>query len=316
MSNMPLGLDRAQYAPALQHGFLKLIDQPASDLRGGLLPSGLAPSDLNPLDPDALVHAPYVLVSAGQYLGKGNTPAWLKHRPAGFSTVIGDSGGFQFITNRFGGEISCRQSLEWLETYADIGISLDIPTRAVGPYVKGGTTGQFPTFHDALTTSASNNVFFAANRGGQTRYLTTLQGTNRKEIKVWYDTMKDEPFEGWAFGGSTRELANFIEIIGWLLRDGKLNGRQGHLHVLGTSTAKVAVLLTQVQRTLRTRPGLSELRITFDTASPSHMTAYNKVAGPLRASTEEGNDLRSFQLPAWPSSPAQEREFRRARSIF
>ncbi|PIB96278.1 hypothetical protein [Caulobacter sp. X] len=282
MTNQPLGLDRAQYAPALQHAFLDIVGKPASRA----MPHGLAPSDLNPLDPSALVHAPYVLVSGGQYLGRSNTPSWLKDRPDGYSTVIGDSGGFQFITKPFSYEASCRESLEWLEAHADIGITLDIPTRAIGPYAKGRATGQFPTFADALATSLDNNRFFAANRGGAVPYLTTLQGRDRKEIRAWYDAVKNEPFEGWAFGGATRQLARLVEVIGWLLRDGKLNDRQRHIHVLGTSTAKAAVLLTAVQNALRARPGLSELRITFDTATPSHLMSYNKVAGPLRASPQ------------------------------
>lgn len=277
------------------------------------MPNGLKPSDLNPLDPNALVHAPYVLVSGGQYLGKTNMPAWLKTRPAGFSTVIGDSGGFQFITKPFDPVKSPQQSLDWLETYADIGITLDIPTRAIGPYVKGKTTGQFPTFNDALSTSIDNNVYFANNRGGKVDYLTTLQGRDRKEIKVWYEKVKREPFEGWAFGGATRELLNFIEVLCWLIRDGKLNDQQKHIHVLGTSTAKVAVLLTAAQRTLRERPGLSELRITFDTATPSHLMSYNKVAGTLQASPRgfsvsspiapcNGVHIGSTTLFPWPES--------------
>ena len=275
MTNQPLGLDRAQYAPALQHAMLDTVGKPAARPR----PHGLTTQALNPLDPNALVHAPYVIISGGQYLGKSNAPAWLKSRPQGFSTVIGDSGGFQFITKPFNPVKSPEQSLDWLETYADIGITLDIPTRAIG------VNPQFPTFNDALSTSLDNNLFFASNRGGLVRYLTTLQGRDRKEIKVWYETVKNEPFEGWAFGGGTRSLSNFIEVLCWLLRDGKLND-QNHIHVLGTSTAKVAVLLTAAQRALRERPGLSQLRITFDTASPSHLMSYNKVAGTLQGSPQ------------------------------
>jgi hypothetical protein len=187
MINQPLGLDRAQYAPAIQHALLDIIGKPAARP----MPSGLSPSDLNPLDPNALVYAPYVLVSGGQYLGKTNTPAWLQTRPADFSTVIGDSGGFQFITKPFSYEASCRESLAWMETYADIGITLDIPTRAIG-----GITGQFPNFTAAMTDTIDNLEFFVAHRGGKTRYLNALQGRDPKEIKAWYEAVKDYPFEG------------------------------------------------------------------------------------------------------------------------
>jgi len=281
MTNRPLGLDRAQYAPALQDAFLKAIDKPVTAFRGGFLPSGITPSALNVLDPSALVHAPYVLVSAGQYLGSGSTPAWLSKRSSDWSTVIGDSGGFQFInTLEFEGEKSCRQSLDWLETNSDLAMTLDIPTRAA---TKNPSKWSFDRCLDVTTT---NNAFFLRHRTGSTRLLNVFQGRDSREVLTWYDHVSPLPFDGFAFGGATRDFGQFMKIICWLLRDGLLTKERQHLHVLGTSTPTVAVLLTAVQRELRVRLGLPDFRITFDTSSPSMLMANLKGVDGLTATPE------------------------------
>lgn len=281
MTNRPLGLDRAQYAPALQDAFLKAVDKPTIAFRGGHLPPGVTPSALNVLDPKALVHAPYVLVSAGQYLGSGSTPGWLSKRPSGWSTVIGDSGGFQFIdTLAFKGEASCRESLEWLEANSDLAMTLDIPTRAA---TKNPATW---SFERCLDVTLTNNTFFLRHRQGRTKFLNVFQGRDNREVKTWYDRVSPLPFEGFAFGGGTRDFGQFMKIICWLLRDGLLTKERQHLHVLGTSTPTVAVLLSAVQRELRTRLALPDFRITFDTSSPSMLMANLKGVDGLTATPE------------------------------
>jgi len=267
MTNQPLGIERAQYALALQDGYIKLAAKPDAAVRDGKLPNGLRLADLNVLEPTTpLVHAPYVLVSFGQYRDAAiKAPGIIGARQPHQSIVIGDSGGYQFIREPFLGDVSRWQSLRWLEENAQLAMTLDIPTRAIGVNV------DFPTFEACLDTTLHNLDFIERNRAGRTRYLNVLQGRDRREINRWYDAVKHRPFNGWAFGGGTRAIGELVRLVALMLAEGLLGPDRAHIHVLGTSTASASVLLTAVQSGVRQRLGLPDFRITFDTSTPSQM---------------------------------------------
>ncbi len=279
MTKQPLGIERAQYAVALQDGYIKLAAKPDAAVRDGKLPNGLRLADLNVLEPaNPLVHAPYVLVSFGQYRNSYvKAPGIIGARQPHQSVVIGDSGGYQYISDPFLGDVSRWQSLRWLEENSQVAMTLDIPTRAIG------LNPQFPTFGACLDTTLENLDFIEQNRAGRTRYLNVLQGRDRREITRWYDAVKHRPFNGWAFGGGTRAISELVRLVAGMLAEGLLGADRAHIHVLGTSTATMAVLLTALQTGVRNQLGLPTFRITFDTSSPSQMMMRGKGYGGLVA---------------------------------
>lgn len=269
MNRLILNSARAQYAPALQLDFIKS----AAGTPSRSLPAGLTSAELDILQPTSPVFTPFALVSYGHFIDRAGTPApgiiATRDRPA--TTIIGDSGGFQFIgrPDLYQGRSTVLKALGWLEANADLAMTVDIPTRAIG-------TGAWPTFESCLTDTLANLAVLAAERTpGQVRFLSVIQGRDWRECRAWYDAVKAYPFEGWAFGGGSRDLANMLRLLSLMKREGNLGGRFNHLHVLGTSSLPRAVHLTEIKRVLH-RAGL-DVEITFDTASASHYVKYGQV---------------------------------------
>ncbi|GGD86892.1 hypothetical protein GCM10011515_02970 [Tsuneonella deserti] len=267
---------RAIYLVAGQEGLHALPRKPASAIRGGELPAGLAsPADLDFLDPaNPFFVTDRALFSFGQFLGRKTPPGIFDKRPG--ITILGDSGGFQLIDKPalWNGEATCAEALAWLEKHADEAMTLDIPTGAIG------CNPLFPDFASCLTTTMTNNAYFHANAAGQTRFLTVVQGRNRKEVLAWYDAVKTQPFDGgWALGGGTRsDYVLLTELLHAMIQDGLL-GCRNRLHVLGTSTLTQSVMLSALQRSVRALPGQAEFQITFDTANPSLKMVFGQLVG-------------------------------------
>lgn len=268
MENLILNPDRAQYAPALQLAF---INGPGP--RSRPLPAGLTSAQLDILRPDSPVFTPFALVSYGQFINSMGAPApgIIATRDRSATTIIGDSGGFQFISkpDLYEGRRTVLKALGWLEANSDLAMTVDIPTRAVG-------TKTWPTFQSCLNDTLANLAVMSAERTpGKIRFLNVLQGRDWKECRAWYDAVKAYPFEGWAFGGGTRELPTMLRLLALMKKEGNLGGRFGHIHVLGTSSLSRAVQLTQIKRVLQ-GAGL-EIEVTFDTATPSHHVKYGQI---------------------------------------
>ena len=269
MTDLILNPARAQYAPALQENFIRGM----AAFPAGTLPAGLTSADLNILRRASPVFTPYALVSYGMFIEREGAaaPGIIATRDKPATTIIGDSGGFQFISKPelYQGRSTVLKALGWLQANADISMTVDIPTRAIG-------RSRWPTFQACLDDTLVNLATIAAERkAGQTKFLNVLQGTNWPECRAWYDAVKGFPFEGWAFGGASRDLPNMLRLISMMRRDGHLGGQYGHLHVLGTSSLRRAVELTAIKRAIQ-KAGY-DVQITFDTATPSHYVKYGKV---------------------------------------
>lgn len=268
MTNLIQNPDSAQYAPALQETFIRGM----ASLPAKTLPAGLTSADLHILRPTSPVFTPFALVSYGMFIEREGAaaPGIVATRDKSATTIIGDSGGFQFISkpDLYQGRPTVLKALGWLEENSDVSMTVDIPTRAIGQ-------PRWPRFQNCLTDTLENLATISSERKpGKTKFLNVLQGTNWLECKAWYDAVKAFPFEGWAFGGASRDLANMLRLISMMRRDGVLGGRYSHLHVLGTSSLRRSVELTAIKRALH-KAGL-EVEITFDTATPSHYVKYGK----------------------------------------
>ena len=270
---------RAQYAVALQDPFIK-------GAAGGVLPrplpADIITDDLNFLDPlNPHFASPFALVSWGQYL-RGQpqgAPGIIGARDRTKTTILGDSGGYQFIGDPtlYEGASTARRSAAWLESNTDLAMTLDIPTRAIDP------AGRWTSYHDCLADTLTNLGAIADRRGStSTRFLNVLQGRNSAECRHWYNAVKDYQFDGWAFGDQSRQLPIMLELVARMVDEDRLGS---HLHVLGSSSMTRAVELTALKRALAAK-GIA-VEITFDTATPSIMAANNQLVSWLKASTKE-----------------------------
>jgi hypothetical protein len=217
------------------------------------------------------------LHSSGHYIGRiaPLSVGTFSKRPG--NTILFDSGGLQFGRNptKWRGDGSRAWALGFLEAHADEAITLDVPTRVITP-------GQppFDSFGAALAATLDNNRYFARHRSANVRLLSVLQGETSADAQAWYDAVKAQPFEGWAFGGSRR--TDYIHIAGMMVRlisDGLLTPERNRLHFLGVSSLTHAVMLSALQMALREHLGDDDLLITFDTSTPAHLMTNGLVFG-------------------------------------
>ena len=206
------------------------------------------------------------------------------NRDRKFSTIVGDSGGYQigkgvikFDWQDFEGNKANEvrsDILNWLELTADWSMTLDIPTWASGP-LNSSRTG-LKSFEDCLKGTLYNNNYFQKNRLGQTKFLNVLQGDDWNTACIWYDAVKNFEFEGWAMGGLNMcDLEVLLRRL-IIMRDEKKLDKKDWIHVLGTSQLDWACFLTQIQRQLRKHVN-PNVTISFDSASAFLSTANGLV---------------------------------------
>ena len=215
--------------------------------------------------------------------------------------ILGDSGGFQIAKGLWEGDWKANSGcpkaqkkrqliLNWLDTVADYGMILDIPTWVIHDKKASEACG-ISTLSEAVAATKFNNEYFMANRRGKAnggaRFLNVLQGDNHSSAEAWYQEMKDfcDPakypdthFDGWAMGGQNMcDVHLVLKRLVALRYDGLLQeGLHDWMHFLGTSKLEWAVLLTDIQRAVR-RYVNPNFTISFDCASPFLATANGQV---------------------------------------
>ena len=206
------------------------------------------------------------------------------NRDRKFSTIVGDSGGYQlgkgiikFDWKDFEGNKANEvrsNILNWLELTADWSMTLDVPSWAADD-LNSPKTG-LTSFKDCLDGTVYNNKFFQKNRLGQTKFLNVLQGDDWESACTWYDAVKDFEFEGWAMGGINMcDMEVMLKRLIIMRDEKKLDGKDW-MHVLGTSQLDWACFLTQIQR--QVRKNINEnFTISFDSASAFLSTANGLV---------------------------------------
>lgn len=209
--------------------------------------------------------------------------------------LVGDSGGFQIGKGIWEGDWknpNCpaaakkrAQVLEWMDTYMDRGMVLDVPAWVTRNPVNAAATG-IRTYMDAVKGTEINNEYFMKHRTGACKFLNVLQGGNHPEADDWYSRMKkycdpkqyDQPFNGWAMGGqNTSDIHLILRRLVALRFDGLLEpGLHDWMHFLGTSKLEWAVLFTDIQRAVRKYHN-ENFTISFDCASPFLATANGQI---------------------------------------
>lgn len=256
---------------------------------------------LNFLDQQALYYYSHCLYSAGHAdLDISNPSAndlVIRNRDRANTFVLGDSGGFQIFTGQWPADWkdpACARAaakrqevLQWLESYSDYAMILDVPSRiALNPDM-GPITGIY-TYDDAVQGTHINNEYFIKHRTpGKCRFLNVLQGGNHAESEHWYQEMKrycdprlypDRHFEGWAAGGmNVQDIEQILKRLVTMIHDGMLEqGLHDWIHYLGTSWLEYAVMFTAIQRAIRKNHN-PNFTISYDCASPFYGAAKGQM---------------------------------------
>lgn len=242
---------------------------------------------LDPQNPFFLINR--FLLSPGGFLHQTTPPLGMFAKRPGI-TIIGDSGGYQFINkpSLWSGDATREWVLRFQERHCDEAITLDIPSAAVKP------TSPWPSFADALRTSVKSLDYFEKHRSRESalRHLNALQGNTQAEADQWFNAVMSFNGGGWAFGGDMRkDFAYLVRRLRELADLGLLGPRQNRVHVLGKGDLVTAVALSAIQRGMRTWLNDPAFLITFDTSNPARIMA-NALAYGFP-------DLKRMQLPAW-----------------
>ena len=216
----------------------------------------------------------------------------IREREAG-TFMLGDSGGFQILKAQWPADwkdpncpramIKRKAVLNWMDTYMDYGMCLDIPSQSLSTFhIKDPKTGKsahgISTIEEAISATHINNEYFIKHRNGNCKFLNVLQGRNHTQSDDWYEEMKkycdptiypDNHFNGWAFGGQNKiDVHLMLRRLVNIIHDGLLvEGKHDLIHCLGVSILEYAVLFTDIQKAIRKYHN-PNLRITFDCASP------------------------------------------------
>jgi len=202
--------------------------------------------------------------------------------------ILGDSGGFQIITGvlkldwtKFKTDDTMRHKiLDYLEHTADYSMTLDVPSLAASePF---SSRNGIKSFEQCLEYSKFNNDWFVKNRKGNTKFLNSMQGRTVAEARQWFDEVKDYPFEGWGFGGSTsKNLVVNLKLLIWLRDGGYLEeGKYDHMHYLGVSRNEYSSYYTAIKRMVQKTINPS-MEITYDAASAFIMATKGQMYGNI-----------------------------------
>ena len=294
--------DYAIFLPAISSFYGSYIGRQRSSnyVDPARMPSGIQDMEmLNWLDPQkGLFPYRWSLYSAGHAnldLNKVDPKEDMIRNRDPNTIMLADSGGFQIAKGVWPGrwadftdkkaEAQREKVLKWQMGIATYGMTMDIPTWTYLDKEASKLCG-IHSYDDAVNATKYNNEYWMANRYGDTKILNVLQGSNHAEADHWYDLMKDycDPakyknhFNGWAMGGQNMcDVHLVLRRLVHLIHDGLLEqGVHDWMHFLGTSKLEWAVLLTDIQRSIR-RYANRNFTISFDCASPFLATANGQL---------------------------------------
>ncbi|MCF1469058.1 hypothetical protein FS764_19330 [Agrobacterium vitis] len=274
-TDLSVGMENhALFLPAINETFARFPMQ-NSEHAVRSMPAGLTPGDLNYLDPESpLFHYHAGLHSAAFGVYEANETI-LSKRDRKRTIIVGDSGGFTEINNGLKEPLQTfrPKSLAWLEKICDVGIILDVPTRALD--IKGG---KYRTLTDCLDVTLDSIHYAIEKRSNSSmRLLSVMQGRDRKEARVWQEAVApyQSNFEGIALAGAMKlDFALWAELL-INMRDKKQLDSLRWIHVLGTAQPGVGVMLTGLQRTLRKHLH-PDITISYDSSLAFRIVQVNK----------------------------------------
>ena len=200
--------------------------------------------------------------------------------------LLGDSGGYQIGKGVWQADWknpTCpaamskrKEVLAWMDRHMDYGVVLDIPAW-VRKTERGRLASGVSTFDEAIAATSINNEYFMRNRSGNCKFLNVMQGGTHKESEDWYQKMKkfcdpkqyENPFNGWACGSQIACDPHLtLKRLVMARFDGLLEpGIHDWVHILGQSDFEWALLLSDLQRSIRKYHN-PNITISYDSAGP------------------------------------------------
>lgn len=310
----------AVYLPAIQKNYAKAVYKIGDKNR--VMPTGITAKDLNFLNPKSkLWHYGYGLYSAGQFR-IGEEQADIVTNKADGITILGDSGGYQIGKGTLQGFTQLKGLkkvddiydawtkafevkewiVNWLETNSSYAMTLDMPLWARDAINRNTPFHKFSA-EQLLGLTVENLKFIQKNKRGNTKWLNVIQGTTDDDLKLWWNAVSKYRFGGWALAGSSNwksggGVAVIVKQVLTMRDDGAFENGQDWLHVLGVSQAKWAVILTAIQRGIRSKCN-SDFRVSYDSASPSRLAGVQqKVAVyPTYTNMADSWSIRAVDCP-------------------
>jgi hypothetical protein len=158
--------------------------------------------------------------------------------------------------------------INWLERYADVAMTLDIPLWAMLDDCDK-TPFHRCSEQKILEMTLGNLELIDCLKKGRTKWLNVIHGTDFKSAERWWNAVKGHRYSGWSLAGATGRIGGFttcLKTVLMMYHDGAFEPGQDWLHVLGVSQPKWTIFLSAIQRELRkTNP---KLQVTYDSASP------------------------------------------------
>lgn len=279
--------DYALYLPAPNRDFVRFAASATTGSLKARLPSGISAKQLNFLQTKSPLFCwPSVLFTATFAVGKSH-PTIISTRDRSSTFVLGDSGGFSLISGAIKHSMaSWRQAaLEWQEKECDVGIIVDVPTRALDVRASGYTS-----FQQCLDQTVGNMKFaLGARSASGLKLLSVYQGRSTAEAEAWSKAVApyQPQFEGMAIAGHRRlEMADWVQRFRWMMDKG-LFDNVSHIHFLGTGQPRFAVLATALQRALR-KHVRDDMMVTFDSSTSfTFVQKYGQIITGLHADRDD-----------------------------
>ncbi len=276
----------ALYLPAVNDAYQRVIDGGHDQTRR--VPSGFNTENLAFWSGKSkLWNYKYALHSVGNYK-VGADPRGSMFREHPDFMFFGDSGGYQIGQGTLKGLRGLKGSLSenqamrgwadnfdakvwiinWLERYADVAMTLDIPLWAMLDDCDK-TPFHRCSEQKILEMTLGNLELIDCLKKGRTKWLNVIHGTDFKSAERWWNAVKGHRYSGWSLAGATGRIGGFttcLKTVLMMYHDGAFEPGQDWLHVLGVSQPKWTIFLSAIQRELRkTNP---KLQVTYDSASP------------------------------------------------
>jgi hypothetical protein len=280
----------AVYLPAMQYHYASAVDNNKL-IKGRDFPKDLKLTDLDFLNPKSkLWHYGYALYSAGQFTDAHPKACAVTNRDRKYTTILGDSGGFQIGKGTLRGTEHLKQAktsaevcelwrqsgdirkwiVQWLEANSDYAMTIDMPLWAKMPS-NNKTPFHKCSVDELIELTVGNLEYIKRNSRGKTKWLNVLQGHRDDDSKQWWNAVKNYRIGGWALAGSVGwrgGLENVLEMVLTMRDDNAFDKGQDWMHVLGVSQPTWAVLLTAIQRGIRQHCDNDNFRVSYDSASP------------------------------------------------
>lgn len=233
-------------------------------------------------------HAEY-LYSIGQHAVGSNPDNSVTRSGRTYGFLMGDSGGYQLGKGKLAGIPNLKRGLNpslassawrdaheakywivsWLDTYTHLAMTIDIPLWSLTD------SGKKSAFHKCskqqiIKLTNENLQFIELYRQNKTRWLNVIQGNDEAMIREWWNAVKWFECSGYALGGNSGwrgGLSSLLKTVLMIRDEGKLGPGHDWIHMLGSSTNKLAVVLTAVQKNLREHVN-PLMQLSFDSASP------------------------------------------------